>query len=221
MGPPYGGIFQPLVGEVLSALGYRDSLSVRPPGAPKTPAPYTISAAIAIDRDCGRIRFPEGTSIDLGGIAKGWMATRAGALAATLSADPSLLIDAGGDLLAVSGEHLVAVESSLASDHPRIDAWVELAAGCAIATSGFRRRCWTNGDRYSAHHLIDPQSGGPGPFTHATVLARDAVTADVLAKVLALRPQRAVSCGYPARACTPEGVLTSRRWSQVAVAVGV
>ncbi len=152
-----------------------------------------------------RIRIPAGTQLDLGGIAKGWMARRAARLVAKLSDDEQILVDAGGDLAAARGDHEIAVERPglHALNRPETPAgdastWVTVYEGEGVATSGFGRRRWVNGDGVRAHHLIDPAAGRPGPESHATVIADDVVAADVLAKVLALHPESLSELAVPA-----------------------
>ena len=72
-----------------------------------------------------------------------------------------------------------------------------IGAGQGVATSGYGRRHWRNGDGRLAHHLIDPATGAPGRLAHATVVSDDPVAADVLAKVLALRPDRITKMPRP------------------------
>ena len=62
-----------------------------------------------------------------------------------------------------------------------------------------------------AHHLIDPETGAPGPRTHATVVADDPVAADVLAKVLTLRPGRIAALDEAAMVMVDAGVRVTAR----------
>ena len=162
-------------------------------------------------------RIPGGMRLDLGGIAKGWMAVRAAALVRTLSDDQSILIDAGGDLTAVRGMHIVAVEpphaQALAGTHPAT-VWLNVLEGEGVATSGSGRRRWVNGDGRTAHHLIDPAVGRPGPECQVTVIAPDCVTADVSAKVLALRPQQVEGFGHAAMVTVNGVCRTTPAWDR-------
>ncbi len=205
-----GGVFQPLVGAALEAWGYRHSISEQVPVARVAPRPQPVAGAIELDRNRMLASIPRAMTIDLGGIGKGWIASRAAVLATTLTDDPRLLIDAGGDLLAVTGDHEVAVEA--VADGETVEAWIALHAGQSIATSGFGRRRWTNGDGRTSHHLIDPETGAPGPLAHATVIAGDAVTADIHAKLLALRPHAIGESQYPALVRTRGSTITNREW---------
>lgn len=212
-----GGLFQPLVAPALSAWGYRDSIGVRPPGVEAAPPTQPVVGALDFDLERRAVRIPHRSAVDLGGIAKGWIAGRVAALAATVCADPVLLVDAGGDLVAASGEHSVAVDRPGADGLPP-QAWIRLRRGQAVATSGYGRRQWVNGDGVRAHHLIDPATGAPGPLAHATVVADCPVTADVQAKLLALRPDDIHRTNYAALVVTPSGAQKSQSWSDVALA---
>ncbi len=205
------GVFTPLVGAALSAWGYRLSLEYGLAGDVTSPRATKVSGAVELDPAEMRVRLPAGARLDLGGIGKGWIAARVAALITSLDPGHAVLVDAGGDLVAVDGRHLVAVES-VRADGPDILGFIPLSAGQAIATSGFSRRQWTNRDGTQAHHLIDPQTGAPGPRVHATVIAGDPVTADVTAKVLALRPGRLRECSVPALLQTDGGTVMSERW---------
>lgn len=192
-----GGVFNPLVGRALEGWGYGDSFEAGDPYTERSPQSGLVADRFELDPDGRRVRLPTGAALDLGGIGKGWIATRLAVVVAELTDDPAVLIDAGGDLLAVTGQHLVAVENPESPQGPP-HCWVRLREGEAVATSGHSRRWWRNGDGREAHHLIDPATGAPGPRTNATVLAGDAVTADVQAKVLALRPALIHTLALPA-----------------------
>lgn len=191
-----GGVFQPLVGAVLQAWGYRESLLERPAGTESSPANHPISGEFQLDIISGRVRIPPQAQLDLGGIAKGWMAQRLADMLADRCDDDAILVDAGGDLASARGDHIVAVERPGVSvpNRPGLPTGetsvrITISEGEGVATSGCGRRRWVNGDGQFAHHLIDPVAGRPGPRTQATVIAGDVVTADVLAKTLALRPR--------------------------------
>lgn len=124
----------------------------------------------------GRARVEAGWGIDLGGIAKGWLADR---LSERLG--ENCLVNLGGDLFARG---------------PGADGagWAVGFGGVTVmlrdqgaATSSTRRRSWTlGGDRL--HHLIDPRTGAPSrsDVTEVSVVAADATTAEVVAKTALL-----------------------------------
>jgi FAD:protein FMN transferase len=216
-----GGVFQPLVGGTLVAWGYRRSLLDEPAHAPTSPPAHELHGRIGLDPARRLAWIPRRTRLDLGGIAKSWIACRAAALLAARCDDPALLVDAGGDLVAARGDHIVAVEAPGGrnpdpSPSPPAVAHVLVRAGQGVATSGYGRRRWRNGDGQEAHHLIDPDTGRPGPATHATVVSNDPVAADVLAKVLALRPDRIAGIEEAAMVSVDGVVRTTARWDEVA-----
>jgi FAD:protein FMN transferase len=210
-----GGVFQPLIGGALVAWGYRRSLSDRRAYAAASPDPRRLEGRPQVDREHGTVRIPAGTRLDLGGIAKSWMGGRAATLLEARCDDPCILVDAGGDLVAARGRHLVAVEDPRGHAAPPL-AHIRVEEGQGVATSGFGRRRWQNGDGRAAHHLIDPETGEPGPRTHATVLAADPVAADVLAKVLTLRPGRIAVLEEAAMVLSGGEITTTRAWREVA-----
>ncbi len=218
-----GGVFQPLVGGTLIAWGYRKSLLETEAFTAASPAPHPLEGRIEIDHGRGTVRIPRGSRLDLGGIAKSWMAGRAAALLCARCDEETMMVDAGGDLVAARGDHIVAVEAAGPVDVRRsrpgelpVATHVLVRAGQGVATSGYGRRRWRNGDGREAHHLIDPVTGAPGPATHATVVSDDPVAADVLAKVLALRPDRITTTTEAAMVTVGAEVRTTPAWERVA-----
>ena len=126
----------------------------------------------------GSARVETGTGIDLGGIAKGWMADQ---LSEMLG--PNALANLGGDLRAVG-------------DGPSGAGWpvgltdvTLMLRGQGAATSSTRRRSWRE-----AHHLIDPRSGLPARtgLDEVSVVAESGYEAEIIAKTaLLLGPELA------------------------------
>ncbi len=133
------------------------------------------------------VERPPGLQFDLDGVAKGWLADRALAIAPGQSA----MVDADGDIAAriASGDSW-AVGVADPRDHPDgLLAVVRLAApgSCGtigLATSGISVHRW---DRATgpAHHLIDPATwrSVQTDVVQATVLAENARLAEGFAKV--------------------------------------
>ncbi|HEU4481275.1 MAG TPA: FAD:protein FMN transferase, partial [Actinomycetota bacterium] len=117
----------------------------------------------------GAIRRPPGLRLDLGGVAKGWTASRA------LEAVPgTACIDAGGDI-ALRGAWGVAVEHD---GRPVAHLTLE---DCGVATSGIDRRRWSDG-----HHIIDPSTQRPAvtDVLAATVVASTTASAEAIARTI-------------------------------------
>ncbi|HXM57552.1 MAG TPA: FAD:protein FMN transferase [Candidatus Dormibacteraeota bacterium] len=161
----------------MRATGYtrplREGLTValeRPPG-PLPPLPEVLEVRP------GRARLAPGGGIDLGGLAKGWMADR---LVEWLG--DNALANIGGDLAARGGG-------------PIGEGWpigfggesIALHDGAA-AMSGTWRRRWG-----VVHHLIDPRTGRPAQtdLEEVEVLARTGVEAEIYAKTALLLGSRA------------------------------
>lgn len=203
-----GGAFQPLVGCAIRRWGYVHSLLESAAGGIAAPAAEPVGGRLRVDRGRGRALLPAGGELDVGGIGKSWSACRAAALLAAGCDDAQLLLDAGGDVVAVRGAHLVAVETTGDT--------VQLPPGWGAASSGFGRRCWLMQDGSRAHHLIDPATGAPGEPAHVTVLAPDPVAADVLATAIAVRPELLASRSEPCLLVDAAGhVRTTAAWQDV------
>jgi FAD:protein FMN transferase len=147
-------------------LAYGRGLAVLDNAAPTPPLPDVLTVR------CGRARLESGCGIDLGGIAKGWMADR---LVEQLG--PNALANVGGDLSARGGG-------------PQGDGWPVGLGGVtlmlqeqAAATSSTRRRSWGE-----VHHLIDPRTGLPARtgLEEVSVVARTGFDAEVIAKTALL-----------------------------------
>jgi thiamine biosynthesis lipoprotein len=140
----------------------------------------------------GRARLAAGHGIDLGGIAKGWMADRL----VELLGD-NCLANLGGDLRARGGG-------------PHGEGWpvkigevTVLLRGQAAATSGTWRRRWADPvTGVSLHHIIDPRTGRPASsnLREVSVVASSGVLAETLAKTALLLGAQAAPAYLAGRA---------------------
>lgn len=185
-----GGAYDPTVlGDVIRA-GYDRTFDevVDRPDAPSSTL-HRDAAGIAVDRVANAVRLPVGVGFDPGGVGKG--------LAADLVADRISAEGAAGVLVNIGGD-LRAVGYGPAGDDWTVDVdpadtgialtRVALHQG-GLATSTVLRRRWRVAGR-PAHHVIDPRTGSPADtgVTAATVVARCAWQAEVLAKAALTRP---------------------------------
>jgi thiamine biosynthesis lipoprotein len=117
-------------------------------------------------------RLADGAALDLGGLAKGWLADR---LARDLG--ENVLVNLCGDLYARGGG--TTGEGWPVGFGDRTLLLKDLGA----ATSGTTKRAWAGG-----HHLIDPRTGLPArtDLSEVSVLAATAVDAEIYAKVALL-----------------------------------
>jgi FAD:protein FMN transferase len=175
------GRFDPTVHDAVIAAGYDRTFDELPADGP---AASHAPCAGAVRIDGGRVELGPGVRLDFGGIGKGYAAERAADLLAT--AGPCL-VNAGGDVAVRGGAWPIGIETGGEA------LTVELTGG-GLATSGRDRRRWRRGGR-ELHHLIDPRTGAPaeGDLLRTTVVARDAVGAEVWAKALFLAGRAAAA----------------------------
>ena len=167
-----GGLVNAAVLPSMLAIGYTRPLAEGTPIASVAvvhPAPRLVDV-LAVRR--GRARLERGCGLDLGGVAKGWMADR---LAAQLGSNS--LANLGGDLYA-------------AGQGPGGGGWPVGFGGKTVmlrdqgaATSSVGKRRWG-----ALHHLIDPRTGLPSNsgLEEVSVVAATACDAEIVAKTALL-----------------------------------
>ena len=169
-----GGLVNVAVLPAMLAIGYARPLAERAPVAIATATSTGPLPELPSVLEVGRrhARVARGSGIDLGGIAKGWMADRL-----TEIIGPNCVVNLGGDLMALGRG-------------PWGEGWpVEIGGATLLlrdmgaATSSVRKRRW--GD---AHHLIDPRTGRPSStgIEEVSVVAESSTTAEVVAKTALL-----------------------------------
>jgi FAD:protein FMN transferase len=190
------GLFDPTMLAALEAAGYDKSMDdIRAYGtsASSRSSGSTRSAfrAIQLDETHRAIHLPFGTRLDLGGIAKGWIAEQA-ALVLAEYAD-ACAVSAGGDMFLVG---LPAAEESwpIGLEDPRApdrDLTTLRVESGAVATSSIAKRRWQHGRRMQ-HHIIDPRTGEPAEtdWLSVSVIAPHAALAEVYAKALLIGGSR-------------------------------
>lgn len=207
-----GGLFNPFLGIKLQELGYDRSFEKLEPVQPYTWKSRTSPAKgndsketvklseegpvpIEMDFKLQQVRLLPDIAIDVGGIAKGWIAQQAAnrLLAKGISQG---LIDAGGDVVLWGrqqdqGVWGVGIGHPLGFGEDIADLWLEGLS--AIATSSVVKRRWQSGGSVPAHHIIDPRTGVSAntDLLQATVLARDLTTAEQYAKCLIILGSKA------------------------------
>jgi FAD:protein FMN transferase len=186
-----GGLFDPSMLDALVAAGYNrsmDQIRAAGPGPAINFTPSTARVGLAgllLDPASNRILLPAGLKLDLGGVAKGWIAERAAELLAAFA--EACAVNAGGDLFLIgqpSEEPAWRVELEDPQDAERILAVLRVESG-AVATSAITRRRWVQAGQ-ARHHIIDPRSGKPAvtDWLSMTVIAPHAATAEAFAKAL-------------------------------------
>jgi FAD:protein FMN transferase len=172
-----GGSFDPTVHDAVVAAGYDRTFEDVAPEADAPAVQAACGGAVRVDRGTMTIELDPGVRLDFGGIGKGYAAERA---AEVLAVAGPCLVNAGGDVAVRGGSWPIGVET------PDGTLTLELERG-GLATSGRDRRRWSRGGE-EQHHLIDPATGRPAVsgLLRVTVVADDAVEAEVLAKTLFL-----------------------------------
>lgn len=168
-----GGLVHAGVLPALLAAGYTRTFEEGPTLAtPEPPAPLPPLRELLALR-VGQARLADGAALDLGGLAKGWLADR---LCERLG--ENALANLGGDLYARGAG-------------PGGEGWPVGFGGSTLllrdlgaATSGVTRRHWGDG----LHHLIDPRTALPAVLgvREVSVLAASGAEAEVLAKTALL-----------------------------------
>ena len=188
------GLVNVAVLPAMLAVGYTRPLIEGPGVATLESLRPLLPLPDALELRDGEARVQDGCGVDLGGIAKGWMADR---LSETLG--PNVVVNLGGDLRARGAG-------------PRGDGWPVGLGGATLllrnqgaATSSVRRRRWDEGPRGetpphlwgggpkgrrggSLHHLIDPRTGSPARtgLEEVSVVAANGFEAEVVAKTALL-----------------------------------
>lgn len=163
-----GGLVHVAVLPALVAAGYgRDfdagATAVGRPVGPLPPLPALLEIRP------GGARLASGAAVDLGGIAKGWLADR---LVERLG--PNSLANLAGDL------HARGPGTTGEGWPVGFGGKTVLLRDLGAATSGRTKRHWGDG----LHHLIDPRTGWPAAseLDEVSVLAGNGVEAEVFAK---------------------------------------
>ena len=183
------GRFDPTVLPALVAAGYDRSFEQLEERPAARAAGWRAGAAIELDDEAGLVRLEPGAAVDLGGIGKGYAASRAlDAMHDAWSTLPGGIVDLGGDLALrgatpEGGPWRIAVADP---QRPGATLGVLVLDSGGVATSGRDVRRFGPGG--SLHHLIDPETGAPaeaGPLT-VTVVAPDAAEAEAHATALGI-----------------------------------
>jgi thiamine biosynthesis lipoprotein len=190
------GLFDPTMLAALEAAGYdksMDEIRARGVSAPSRSVTPTRSAfrAIQLDEIQQAIHLPLDTRIDLGGIAKGWIAEQAARLLSEYA--EACAVSAGGDMFMIglpADEAAWEVGLEDPRDPSRDLTTLHVQPG-AVATSSIAKRRWQQGRRQQ-HHIIDPRTGTAADtdWLSVTVMAPHATLAEVYAKALLIGGSR-------------------------------
>lgn len=193
------GLFDPSILPALQQAGYdrsMDEIRAMGPRNRQTGPAVKRLAFVQIEFDPARlrIRMPAGMQIDLGGIAKGWIAEQAARRLKLFS--EACVVNAGGDLFSFgvpSGKTgwEVGIEDPLDAQR---DILVLNAQPGAVTTSSITKRRWIQNGR-EQHHLINPQTGRSAEtnWLSVTAFADHAADAEVFSKALLIAGEKNAS----------------------------
>ena len=195
------GLFDPSILPDLINAGYDRSIEMIRQPATARPDPVQPNQAQAFPALATRhlsftsarlepkdrsVRLQPGMRLDLGGVAKGWMAERAAHKLAAYA--NSVAVDIGGDLFLL-GEAEDAPDWEIGLEDPREPATdlaiLHVKAPVAVATSSVVKRRWTQ-SQATRHHIIDPRTGEPADtdWLCVTAIAPHGAQAEAFAKSL-------------------------------------
>ena len=216
------GLVDPALGGHVDAAGYR---TWRADGAstPEWPGiPHGLWQGIEIEPGSGAawVRIPPGAQLDLGAIAKAWLADR---LAEQLwrTGHPALA-DIGGDIRAIGADPQWVLDVDTGGVRTGSVPFAVPDAG--LATSGTDRRQWRGAGGRRRHHIIDPRTGDSAvtPWRTASVLAATAQQANAASTAAVILGEQApswlASLGVDGLLVSDEGAVAVGRWPIAEVA---
>lgn len=178
-----GGALDPTCRPLVEAWGFLE-------GTPHIPSLAALEEALSrvgwqgveVDAASSTVRLARaGMSLDLGAVAKGYIADAAAAVLRERGATGGI-VEAGGDI-ACFGRREDGERWVLGLENPRGEGLLARirVTDAGVATSGdYRRFFEAEGRRYS--HIIDPRTGWPARgLASVTVIAETAAEADALA----------------------------------------
>ncbi|MEG2215075.1 MAG: FAD:protein FMN transferase [Oscillospiraceae bacterium] len=157
--------------------------------APSLPDESALMAAAelvdytALETDGNRVRLPEGMSIDLGGIAKGYISARVRDRLCELGVTEGLL-NFGGNVVVIGGKPdgepwKVGIQNPFELTGTPLFA-IAVTDSAVVTSGNYERFFELDGLRY--HHIIDARTGYPmqNGVAGVTVICPDATEADAL-----------------------------------------
>ena len=180
------GLYNPLVLPALIASGYDRSFEALGSAPSHKVGAVGDWHAIQLRHQTQEVCLPEGSGLDLGGIAKGWTAEL---IADQLAQYGACLISIGGDIAmrgAPVGE--TGWQISIADPDSSLPVCELTLRDSAVVTSGIDYRRWQTADGQPRHHIIDPRTSQSAETDVRTVsiVHRHAPTAEAFAKAVLL-----------------------------------
>ncbi len=178
-----GGRFDPTCGRVTSLWNFSTE-------TPALPAADELASALAtvgweaVELEGRTVRLPAGTQLDLGGIAKGYIADRTVEYLRRQGIE-SAVVNLGGNVRVLGDKDgqpfSVGIQSPFEEDGY---AGVLCVSDCSVVTAGsYQRSFELNGSLY--HHILDLTDGMPADtgLASVTVVTESSADADALATI--------------------------------------
>ena len=178
------GAFNIAVGGLMDVWSFRQA-------APRVPEESRIRAALEacdlrrMELNGDFVRVPEGMALDLGGIAKGYIADRVGERLKEAGVE-SALLNFGGNIVAIGPKPdgspwMIGLQTPNGTWGQDYWAVTELHRGTIVTSGIYERGFDLEGKRY--HHILDPRTGWPAQsgLISVTIRGGDSMLADALA----------------------------------------
>ncbi len=191
-----------LFGAVLGLWHDSRTLGLKDPAAATLPDKAALAeaalhcdmSALVVDRAAGTVQLTDAQArLDVGAIAKGYVAERVAQYAADTLGWSSALLNVGGNIRAIGGKEGGNTPFAIGIQNPDTSSAKPYLATVkvqdkAVVTSGDYQRFYTvDGVRYA--HIIDPSTLYPATYARAvSVVCEDSGLADVLSTALFVLP---------------------------------
>ena len=188
------GAFDPTYAGVGSLWDFKQRPPMIPdPSAIRAGLQHVGYRRVSVDLKESSVTLPQGMSLGLGGIAKGYGVDRAMQVLIDRGIEHAM-VNAGGDLKVLGRNKREAwpVAIKHPRDRERVLAVLPVSNTCVVTSGDYERFFEHEGRRY--HHILDPRTGYPSTGAiSVTVVAPDAAFADALATALCVRGPEALA----------------------------
>ncbi len=205
-----GGLVDPTLGSALKAAGYDTWAGQDSAVTTATRTGNWTGVGIRPGGRQAQVLIPAGTALDLGSVAKAWLADRLASAVARSGYE--VCANMGGDLRVIASDPWPVWADAEMSGVA--DSAIGLT-DAGLATSGLGHRRWDGG-----HHIIDPRTGRSAqtPWHSVSVVAATAVQANTAATASVILGHAAPAWlrrrGLDARLVGPTDQQTIGRWTQ-------
>lgn len=205
-----GGLVDPTLGTAIKAAGYDVWAEQTTPTAAAPHRGKWRGVGIRPGHSEAQVRIPAGSALDLGSVAKAWLADRLASAVARSGYE--VCANMGGDIRVIADDPWTVWADPEVAGVPAVA--INLT-DAGLATSGTGHRRWASG-----HHLIDPRTGTPAqtPWRSVSVVAATATAANTAATAGVVLgengPAWLSAQSLDARFTAATHTVTTHRWPQ-------